>query len=308
MQKLKQIFLIFLFGILVVNPSLVMAQSSVNVIEPQDKTTNVDVPVYQNVQDSITNFLCTPSEPADGHDLERCINKAYRFGVAFGAIALVFFVVLAGYFYMTGGESGKTKAKGILQNALVGMGLLLGSYVLLSFINPDLVVFRPIQPPIFDAAAFPDCETIGFGADCVVKGADGSTTVISGGYASCSDGLVPVTSITTNGGGDDSNVCKTVLEKLKQINQAHPFTITQTFNPSGGGPSSSSCHKGGNQKTGVCADIVSKSGDWDSLCSAVKSAGMVVVNESGHSSTACGTARRFDGTTGNHLHIYLPNS
>lgn len=162
MQKLKQKILIALLALILINPSVAVAQ-------PASTTTVTNAPTtYQGVQESLSEFLCTPSESADGRDFERCINKLYRFGISFGAIALVFFVVFAGYMYMAGGETGKGKAKAILQNALVGMGILLFSFVLLRFINPNLVTFKPIQPPIFTAADIPTCEAVGFGEKCVV--------------------------------------------------------------------------------------------------------------------------------------------
>ena len=181
MQKLKQKLFIALTTLLILNPVVVIAQST---------ATTVDVPEYKNVQQSVSSFLCTPSEPSDGRDLERCVNKLYRFGIAFGAIALVFFVVYAGYLYITGGEAGKGNAKGVLQNSLVGMGLLLGSYVLLRFINPNLVVFKPIQPPIFIAEDLPTCEALGLGVNCnlasATPGADFSIdNKFTGSYVAC---------------------------------------------------------------------------------------------------------------------------
>lgn len=177
MQKLKQILYIALFTLIVANPVVVMAQGTTNTNTPSSGVTG-SVTTYKGVESSITEYLCTPSVGADGRDLERCVNKLYRFGIAFGAIALVFFIVFAGYMYMSGGETSKGKAKGILQNALVGMGILLFSYVLLRFINPNLVLFKPIQPPIFTSADLPTCAALGLGDGCVVatgSGFSGST-------------------------------------------------------------------------------------------------------------------------------------
>ncbi len=158
MSLLKEKILAVMFGLLVLNPTVAFAQSA-----------NNSLPVYKNVDSTLTEYLCTPQ--GDGNDLPRCINKLYRFGVVIGALTLVFFVVWAGYLYITGGETGKMKGKGMIINCLVGMGLLLGSYTLLRFINPDLVAFKPIQPPIFQANNLASCEDLGFGKGCVI--ADG---------------------------------------------------------------------------------------------------------------------------------------
>lgn len=131
--------------------------------------TPTELPVYNaGVDRSIQDYLCTPSQPADGHDLERCVNRLYRFGISAGALVLVFLIIYAGYIYITSDESGKTKAKGYIKNSLTGMGILLGSYVLLNFINPSLVTFKPIQPPIFNAADLPKCEELGLGINCTI--------------------------------------------------------------------------------------------------------------------------------------------
>ncbi len=126
------------------------------------------VPEYKGVQGSIEQYLCTPNKDNLGGALFNCITKIYRFGVAFGAIALVFFVVLAGYMYISGGEAAKAKGKGMLLSALTGMAIILSSYVLLGFINPDLIKIKPIQSPIFKAADLPDCEDVGYGQNCVL--------------------------------------------------------------------------------------------------------------------------------------------
>lgn len=173
MNIFQKIFSLILFGLILFSPSVVLAQS--------ESTTNFDVPEYQGVDSSLTSFLCTPSDPPNGKDLETCINKGYRFGIAFGAISLVFFLVFAGYMYITGGEVGKEKGKSILKNALVGISLLLGSYLILSFINPSLVLFKPIQPPIFTAADMPSCEAIGFKGTCTL----GDGTIAYGGDEDC---------------------------------------------------------------------------------------------------------------------------
>lgn len=135
------------------------------------------LPTYNaDVDKTIGEYLCTPT--GSGSDLVDCVNKMYRFGIAAGAILLVLFLVIAGYLYITGSEAGKGKAKLIIMNTVVGMGLLLGSYVILYFINPSLVAFKPIQPPIFKAGDLPSCQEVGFGEACV--GVDGGVSVGGG--------------------------------------------------------------------------------------------------------------------------------
>lgn len=151
-------------------------------------TTQTAAPEYKNVDSSIEKYLCTPNDSNLGGALFNCISKVYRFGVAFGAIAVVFFIVLAGYMYITGGEAAKGKAKTMIQNSIIGIALMLGSYLLLSFINPDLVKIKPIQAPIFSASDLPKCADVGLGVNCVLP--DGQVNVPNpapGGASGCAN-------------------------------------------------------------------------------------------------------------------------
>lgn len=159
-----QMFFGFLGGAQV---NVAQAQTIPDAINSSDKP-SIDVPEYSGVQDSIRDYLCVPDDDNLGTALFDCISKVYRFGIAFGAIALVFFVVFAGYLYMAGGESGKERGKTMFTTALTGMAVILSSYVLLRFINPDLVKIKPIQTPIFTASNLPKCEEVGFGVACVL--------------------------------------------------------------------------------------------------------------------------------------------
>jgi hypothetical protein len=133
------------------------------------KSTTFNRPQYNNgVDTSIEQYLCVPSDANLGTALYSCISKIYRFGVAVGAIALVFFVVYAGYSYMVGGETGKEKGKSIFLSAITGMVIILSSYVLLGFINPELTKIKVIQPPIFSAGDLPSCEDVGLQQACVL--------------------------------------------------------------------------------------------------------------------------------------------
>lgn len=145
-----------------------------------DKSSPASLPQYNaGVDQSIKDYLCTPE--GNGSDLFNCVNRLYKFSITAGAIAVVFFVVLAGYIYITGGESQKTKAKSILFSALTGLGIILTSFVLLNFINPDLVRIKTIQPPIFTSADLPKCEEIGFSTNCIISSGPSSGQVFSGG-------------------------------------------------------------------------------------------------------------------------------
>lgn len=194
LNKFSIIIIVFGLAAVLVNPFLVYAQQSPNTdAQTQVNSGSANLPTYNaGVDQSIKDYLCTPSEPADGHDLERCVNRLYKFSISVGSIVVVFFVVLAGYMYITGGETGKGKGKAMLLNALTGLGVILISYVLLYFINPSLVVIKSIQPPIFTVSDLPSCAAVGLGERCVLS--DGG--ISTGGNDKCS---IPIADSSTNG-------------------------------------------------------------------------------------------------------------
>lgn len=144
------------------------------------KQAPTELPVYNaGVDRSIQDYLCTPT--GTGTDLYDCVDRLYRFGISAGAIIVVFFIIYAGYIYITGGEASKTKAKQTLYAAFTGMGIMLGSFILLNFINPSLVQIKTIQPPIFNAADLPSCEVIGFSENCLITSGSSAGQVYNAG-------------------------------------------------------------------------------------------------------------------------------
>ncbi|MEZ4180516.1 MAG: hypothetical protein R3B41_03350, partial [Candidatus Doudnabacteria bacterium] len=86
-----------LYGFGVISPTEVKAQVIKDVIDVNSAINN-QLPQYNaGVDQSIQDYLCSPT--GQGSDLYDCIGKLYRFGIAFGAIAMVFFMVYAGYQY-----------------------------------------------------------------------------------------------------------------------------------------------------------------------------------------------------------------
>ncbi len=299
-NKLSKLIVTIGLVVLAVNPIFVYAQNppktTTTVVKEPNTSTTEELPVYNaGVDRSIQDYLCTPSEPADGHDLERCVNRLFRFTVTAGALIVLFMVVFAGYMYITGGEQAKTKAKGYLQNSLTGMAILLGSYLLLYFINPTLTQFKPIQPPIFDAADLPSCEEIGFSKSCVIQAGEdvpGNSPVVvvaggsSGGTAvACTTGMSTLSEYgVPTKDGRSLPICKSLGPKVKAAYEAskiEKWRATATVDPG----HSSRCHKPVNPENGNCVDIGTGDGDrstarWDKICAAFKQQGGVsIANE-----------------------------
>ncbi|MDP2631023.1 MAG: hypothetical protein Q8P56_06500 [Candidatus Uhrbacteria bacterium] len=81
--------------------------------------------------------------------IARYIGIVYQWGVAFAAILAVLAFSYAGVLWLiAGGDSGKvTESKKVMGNAIIGLLLALGSYMLLNAINPNLVTFNALRVP-----------------------------------------------------------------------------------------------------------------------------------------------------------------
>ena len=144
MNKIKKYFFILLLLELFFAYAPVYAQ-----VTPTAQPT----PVYSGGQQGVTQFLCTPDSPnvsgAPSGVLFACINQIYKFAIVLASVVGVFFIVIAGYIYMSadGNAESVDKAKDILVSTLTALVILFIGYVLLAAINPDLIKFNTIQPP-----------------------------------------------------------------------------------------------------------------------------------------------------------------
>ena len=145
-KKIQKFILLFLFC------NLFLAQ--VNLASAAD-TYN-----YANagVSSQIEQYLCAPPKTSTNTAaqnnnasgaLYNCINRLYKFSIALAAVIAVFFIVIAGYLYMSaeGNQESVDKAKSILVSSITSLVILFAGYILLKAINPDLVQFQNIQPP-----------------------------------------------------------------------------------------------------------------------------------------------------------------
>jgi len=144
-QTLKKLFLTFLLTELLFAYAPAFAQ-----------TTPPAAPVYDystaGVSTQIENFLCNPKQGGTGI-LYQCINQIYKFAIVTASVMGVFFIVIAGYVYMSaeGNKESVDKAKDILVSTITSLVILLAGYVLLNALNPDLIQFHgnTLQPVNF---------------------------------------------------------------------------------------------------------------------------------------------------------------
>ncbi len=86
------------------------------------------------IPDQVSQRLTITATPG------RLVSFFYRYALALVGVAAVAMIVYGGIRYaISGGGAGKKDALDIIKSAIFGLVLLLGSYVLLNTINPDIV-------------------------------------------------------------------------------------------------------------------------------------------------------------------------
>ncbi|HEX9664198.1 MAG TPA: hypothetical protein VGA49_00025 [Patescibacteria group bacterium] len=119
LKILSVFFLVFVFGILL--SGLVLAQETASI--------KLNVPF---------GGLGTASNYAE------YIAALYKFGVAAAGVVAVVMIMIGGIIWIVaaGNASKIGQAQNLITNAIIGLIMILGSYVLLNTINPDLVKLR----------------------------------------------------------------------------------------------------------------------------------------------------------------------
>ncbi len=112
--------------------------------------------------------------------LPQLIQYLYEWGIALGGLAVFIALVSAGFEYLgSAGDVGKmTNARKKIGSAIVGLVLLLSSWLILNTINPELTTFQPVSfsisnlPPVIggEFTDAPPCEYVKFYEEINWKG------------------------------------------------------------------------------------------------------------------------------------------
>ena len=83
----------------------------------------------------------------EGTTLPQLVQYFFNFSIAIGGIAAFAMLVLGGFRFLTsaGNPTAQKDAKDIITSAIIGLLLLLASYLLLEVINPDLLMLEEIK-------------------------------------------------------------------------------------------------------------------------------------------------------------------
>ena len=96
-------------------------------------------------------FLQIPADASIG----QLLSQLYIWGIGFVALAAFLMFTWGGVLYMIAGDKDPTSAKSYMKNAIYGLLLALGSYLILYTINPALVNIPELKLPEINQAAMP---------------------------------------------------------------------------------------------------------------------------------------------------------
>lgn len=99
-------------------------------------------------------------------DLGDYINKGYNFALGASVTVAIVILMIGGLRYVMAAQTGETaKAKAMIQNAVIGLVLLIGAFVILYTVNPQLTKLQAPSVPM----ARPTAITAGFNCEKLVE-------------------------------------------------------------------------------------------------------------------------------------------
>ena len=152
----------------------------------------------QNTYDYI-QLESIPGFEDSGSDLKSFIESIYKFGIWTVGIAAVLMITIGGFMYLTsaGNTSKMDVAKKVVTDAIIGLVVALGAYLILYVINPDLIKINISMEQLGTSS--------GTGVGTTVPSATSSKT--------CSDGKCSQidSAVANNAYGVDAATLKSIL-------------------------------------------------------------------------------------------------
>ncbi len=113
------------------------------------------------------------------------VKTVYNYLILIAGLVCVARIIVAGFIYTVPDTSGEAKSSAIkmIQNALIGLLLAVGSYTILYLFNPELVEFKNLKvfytrgEPYFEAAELPQTVTAGYVAGAAAVSAEAQKSI-----------------------------------------------------------------------------------------------------------------------------------
>src|SRR3989338_1223413 len=130
----KKITLLMLFAVVIISMAFYFSTDIPGTVFAQDRALEIDYPDI--------GVVPGPTTVATG--LPEYIRYIFNFVIAFAGIILLYALIKGGSMYLTaaGSVTAMTAARSQISSAFLGIIILLGSYIILTTINPGLVIFE----------------------------------------------------------------------------------------------------------------------------------------------------------------------
>lgn len=245
------------------------------------------------------------------------VKAVYSMGLGLVGLSAMFMLIVGGFMYMTsaGNTSAAGSAKGVIKDALIGLGLGLAAWLILNTINPDLTSLNfsglatgtstPTTPPpapsgsLQDAAKGIDASKLATAGEC--KDANGAAVSPASNINEVKNGQSMTACFSgCSSGGSCTGKVNPSPTMISAINSTSGYTIDSI---AGGSHSAGSAHYAGN-----AIDIVptsSNRADWVSLRDNFISKG-ALPNNRNRSGTFCEDEHgnfMADCVGANHIHV-----
>ncbi|OGF33302.1 hypothetical protein A2533_03930 [Candidatus Falkowbacteria bacterium RIFOXYD2_FULL_35_9] len=113
--------------------------------------------------------------------ISQYIAAFYNYGVRFGAILAVLMLIIGGVMYITAGINPQIvgKAKDMMTYSVLGLVILIGSYVILTSVNPDLSRLPNIEIENIKPVEFVCCQSSADPNDVILETLKGGSAVFN---------------------------------------------------------------------------------------------------------------------------------
>ncbi len=222
--------------------------------------------------------------------LQGYIQVFYQFALAIGGILAVGMIVAGSiYISISGSVDKEREGRSFITSALLGLVILLGAFLILKTLNPNLTTLTPptAPPPVDQSSASQTCE------DCSAISVTTSITEVqckTAGNCQLNTTLWNLLKVAAR------NFQNTFPEKTIAITEAYPPALDHQ----------SACHE-----NGTCADIAIRLRDdspdcqiLNTLIQDIKDQGLSPFNEYFKAPAPC-TGTKTQDTTGSNIHVSI---